>query len=156
MCTPVYDMGVVISRYISPYSVNIPVSGGCGELERGSTLLSYLPPVPPKGTGFHRYVFSLYTHATPLTNNHAPFPGDHTPMGAASVGWLHQRRFSSAEFLHAHEESGLKPWSFAFFQAQWDKSVSHTYQHTLSESALDALTVQSTLHCRIRRQCLLT
>ena len=26
----------------------------------GEALSAYLPPTPPKGTGYHRYVFALY------------------------------------------------------------------------------------------------
>lgn len=120
------------------YSVNIPVRGGCGSVENGSTLLPYLPPVPPQGTGFHRYVFSLYTHATPLSQDPAPV----TPSGgpqAKEGWWLEQRTFSSAEFLSS-KECDMKPWSFAFFQCQWDKSVSHTYKHIISKCLVKLVT----------------
>ncbi len=115
-------------------SVNIPLSSGRGSVDEGSAVLPYLPPVPPQGTGFHRYVFALYIHTTPLSTDPSPLPGDPTHSNQAGEGWLQQRTFSSATFLAAHQASGLKPWSFAFFQSQWDKSVSHTYKHTLSES----------------------
>ena len=129
--------------------MNIPVRGGHGNVEEGSAALPYLPPVPPKGTGFHRYVFSLYTHTVPLPQRlpHAtPLPGDpplsNNPLSGGpetDARWLEQRGFSSAEFVCTHQESGLKPWSFAFFQCQWDKSVSHTYKHTLSKSYLSSI-----------------
>ena len=96
-------------------------------MAEGSTLLQYLPPVPPQGTGFHRYVFSLYTHANPLAT-------DSTHLGVANEGWLQQRLFSSNQFLTSGAEVEIKPWTFCFFQSQWDKSVSHTYKHVLSKS----------------------
>jgi len=37
-----------------------------GNPATGETVCSYLAPVPPRGTGFHRFVFTLYTHTTPL------------------------------------------------------------------------------------------
>jgi phosphatidylethanolamine-binding protein (PEBP) family uncharacterized protein len=35
------------------------VGGGGGEAPETNVLMSYYPPAPPKGTGFHRYVFVL-------------------------------------------------------------------------------------------------
>ena len=104
-----------------PHRVNIPVGEA---ITMGTSVVPYLPPVPPKGTGFHRYVFSLYTHEEPL-------PTDHTHVGVASKGWLQQRLFSSSRFMSTQQ---VKPFTFCFFQSQWDRSVAHTYQHVLSES----------------------
>jgi len=33
----------------------------------GKTLVPWAPPSPPKGSGTHRYYFSVYTHQAPLT-----------------------------------------------------------------------------------------
>ena len=129
--------GVCLVNSLFSCSVNIPVSGGCGSITGGSTVTPYLPPIPPKGTGFHRFVFALYTHDTPLSHT-TPCslrPTDPTHMGVARDAWLHQRGFSSAEFMAVHEDCGLKPWSFAFFQCQWDHSVGNTYKRSLRESA---------------------
>lgn len=94
--------------------------------------MPYLPPVPPMGTGFHRYVFSLYTHTQPLPLDHACIAMA-TSNGGGSEGkvdWLEERSFSSSQFLATHL---VAPHTFCFFQAQWDKSVRHTYQHYLSK-----------------------
>lgn len=113
-----------------PYSVNIPVSGGSGDISAGLTRAHYLPPVPPQGTGLHRFVFSLYTHSEPL-------PQDHThEVGVVTGEWLQQRLFSSAKFL---ETAGVTPQTFCFFQCQWDKSVRHTYKNVLSEYSICAV-----------------
>lgn len=103
--------------------INIPLTEGRGETTQGHHLVPYLPPIPPKGTGFHRYVFSLYTHPDPL-------PQDPAHVGVARQGWLQQRLFSSARFLSSHD---VKPWTFSYFQSQWDSSVQHTYKHVLSK-----------------------
>ena len=31
-------------------------------MSKGETIYEYLPPLPWKGTGFHRLVFTLYEH----------------------------------------------------------------------------------------------
>ena len=112
--------------------MNVPLSAeSARDVCEGTTVMPYLPPVPPMGTGFHRYVFSLYTHTKPL-------PLDHAHMGVATsssgdegkTSWLEERSFSSSQFLATHP---VTPHTFCFFQAQWDKSVRHTYQHHLSE-----------------------
>lgn len=104
----------------------------------GTPLVPYLPPVPPKGTGFHRYVFSLYTHEQPLPTDHAHVGVANegwlqhpAHVGVANEGWLQQRLFSSSRFMSTQR---VKPFTFCFFQSQWDRSVGHTYHHVLSES----------------------
>lgn len=42
--------------YIIDCSGNIPN----GKIEQGEEIVPYLPPFPPKGTGFHRNIFILY------------------------------------------------------------------------------------------------
>ena len=37
-----------------------------GEMTSGHEVVPYLQPVPPRGTGLHRHVFSLYTHPSPI------------------------------------------------------------------------------------------
>lgn len=102
---------------------NIPVSDGVGgDLSQGDTLMPYLPPVSPMGTGIHRFVFSLYTHPQPLPMGVAK------PVGVAREDWLQHRLFSSSRFLATHP---VKPYTFSFFQSQWDRSVRHAYQHIL-------------------------
>lgn len=38
------------------FSGNIPGNN----IEKGETLVEYLQPFPPKGTGYHRHIFVLY------------------------------------------------------------------------------------------------
>lgn len=103
--------------------VNIPCNG---QVVDGTIVTPYLQPVPPRGSGFHRYVFSLYTHAHPLQET-TP-----TGMGLSVEGdWLNQRTMSTRQFLSTRPE--LEPCSFAFFQAQWDNSVHDVYMKSLSE-----------------------
>lgn len=87
----------------------------------GHTVVSYLPPVPPKGSGFHRMVFALYRHTHPL---------ELSKLKTGGESWIKERTFSSMEFQT--NNAGLQPWSFCFYQTQWDESVHQTYMNTLA------------------------
>lgn len=39
---------------------------GSDGVASGNVIVPYLPPVPPRGSGFHRMVFALYRHTQPL------------------------------------------------------------------------------------------
>lgn len=43
-------------EYVHWLVANIPAN----QIEKGDTVIEYLQPFPPKGTGYHRYVFVLY------------------------------------------------------------------------------------------------
>jgi len=38
----------------------------------GMEVCPYLPPVPPQGSGYHRYVFAVYSHKEPLPSDLLP------------------------------------------------------------------------------------
>jgi len=48
---------------------------------QGTSVLSgkeecpYLPPIPPQGSGYHRYVFAVYSHTEPLPLELLPSSG---------------------------------------------------------------------------------
>ena len=126
-CKSSYTKNILLwlSHINTSFRTNIPLNDGHGNVSHGSPLVPYLPPIPPKGTGFHRYVFSLYTHTNLL-------PSDSTHVGITKEeGWLQQRLFSSAEFVETMKD--FRPYTFSFFQSQWDHSVSQTYKHLLSK-----------------------
>lgn len=99
--------------------VNIP----CGRaVSDGTQVTPYLQPVPPRGSGFHRYVFSLYTHPRPLSET--------TPTGlTGKSNWLEQRTFSTRKFLSVN--SNASPYTFSFCQSQWDQGVHNVFMKTL-------------------------
>lgn len=47
---------ILIDNCIQTYSGNIPN----GDVSKGETIVPYLQPFPPKGTGYHRHIFILY------------------------------------------------------------------------------------------------
>lgn len=79
----------------------------------------YLPPIPPQGSGYHRYVFAVYSHVEPLPLDLLPSSGT----------WLERRKFSTSDFLTNYDN--LVPSGFNVFQATWDDSVGHVYRHIL-------------------------
>lgn len=42
--------------HIFIFSGNIPGN----DISKGETIINYLQPFPPKGTGYHRHIFILY------------------------------------------------------------------------------------------------
>lgn len=36
----------------------------------------YLPPIPPQGSGYHRYIFAVYSHTEPLPSDLLPSSGN--------------------------------------------------------------------------------
>nr|XP_023692655.1 39S ribosomal protein L38, mitochondrial isoform X1 [Paramormyrops kingsleyae] len=89
----------------------------------GEELCQYLPPLPVKGTGFHRFIFILFKQDGPIK-----FQEDRRP---APFHNLNQRTFKTLEFYRAHQDS-MTPAGLAFFQSQWDDSVSQTFHGLLN------------------------
>ena len=83
----------------------------CNDLTAASCAAAYVPPMPLKGTGFHRYVFVL------LEQN-----------GIVDLGTKDQlrERFICTRTLMKEHKMGLK--SLAFFQSTWDNTVVNTWQ----------------------------
>ncbi|KAF6207749.1 hypothetical protein GE061_016197 [Apolygus lucorum] len=52
-----------------------------GDLSKGTTLLSYAGPTPPKGTGQHRYVFLVYEQDNPQGIMEKPEKRAHFDLG---------------------------------------------------------------------------
>ncbi|KAG9350366.1 hypothetical protein JZ751_026721 [Albula glossodonta] len=75
------------------------------------------------GTGFHRFVFLLFKQDG-LIN----FEQDRWPSPCHS---LKQRTFKTVEFYRKHQDI-MTPAGLAFFQCQWDESVTETYHNLLN------------------------
>eukprot|EP00731_Ephydatia_muelleri_P036084 Em0200g3a len=93
---------------------------GSDGVASGNIIVPYLPPVPPRGSGLHRLVFALYRHTQPLDPSQLKKGGD---------SWIKERTFSSQDFQA--NNVAVQPWSFCFYQTQWDASVHQTYMNTL-------------------------
>ncbi|MEQ2274743.1 hypothetical protein XENORESO_009391 [Xenotaenia resolanae] len=89
----------------------------------GEELCHYLPPFPAKGTGFHRYIYILFKQEKPIS-----FQEDSRPSPCHS---LVDRTFKTFDFYRKHQDH-MTPAGLAFFQCQWDESVSNTFHNTLN------------------------
>jgi len=119
------------SELMCSCSANVPVKENSSDSwhlpTEGHVVVPYLPPVPPSGTGIHRFVFTLYTHTRPLET--MPIRSD-----TVSENWLQQRKFSTSQFLadNMAADKGMRPFTFSYFQTYWDTSVRHVFKHVLS------------------------
>ncbi|XP_033840565.1 39S ribosomal protein L38, mitochondrial [Periophthalmus magnuspinnatus] len=107
------------AEYVHWMMGNIPA----GAVQSGDELCHYLPPFPPRGTGFHRYIFVLFKQNGPID-----FRDNARPSPCHS---LEERTFKTVEWYKKHQEH-MTPAGLAFFQSQWDASVTHTFHHTLN------------------------
>jgi len=91
--------------------------------QNGDELVSYLPPLPFRGTGFHRYVLLAFHH-----ENKIDLQGYINSLQKDTL--LESRSFSTLDFIQKFE-SDLTPISVSFFQSQWDETVTKTFHETL-------------------------
>ncbi|XP_056153150.1 39S ribosomal protein L38, mitochondrial [Lampris incognitus] len=93
-----------------------------GAVQSGEELCHYLPPFPTKGTGFHRYIYVLFKQEGPID-----FQEDVRQFPCHSLA---DRTFKTVEFYRKHQNN-ITPAGLAFFQCQWDESVTNTFHNIL-------------------------
>ena len=89
----------------------------------GTLNASYLPPIPYRGTGFHRYVLLAFLHKETVDLSEFLLLKD-------SSDPLESRSFSSMKFYQQLQDK-ITPLTASFFQAQWDASVTETFHAKL-------------------------
>lgn len=100
-------------------SANIPN----GKVADGQVLAEYLPPFPPRGVGYQRMVFVLYKQQSRLDlSAHKVDKQDYTK--------LEKRSFNTLEFYRQHQNE-LTPAGLAFYQTNWDESLTDFYHNVL-------------------------
>ncbi|KAG7491747.1 hypothetical protein MATL_G00006750 [Megalops atlanticus] len=107
------------AEYVHWLVGNIPGNA----MHSGEEVCHYLPPFPAKGTGFHRLVFILFKQDAPIDFEH-----DRRLSPCYS---LKQRTFKTVEFYRKHQDL-MTPAGLAFFQCQWDESVTNTFHNLLN------------------------
>ena len=55
-----YHCWMQVWKNLSTNCIRVNIAGG--EVSTGHEVVPYLQPVPPRGSGLHRYVFTLFTH----------------------------------------------------------------------------------------------
>ncbi|NXP46442.1 RM38 protein, partial [Heliornis fulica] len=107
------------SEYLHWLVTNIPGN----DIRSGKEICHYLPPFPAMGTGYHRFIFLLFKQDCPID-----FSEDVRPMPCHS---LKMRTFSTFDFYRKHEDA-MTPAGLAFFQCQWDSSVTWVFHQLLN------------------------
>ncbi|KAL3273753.1 hypothetical protein HHI36_015181 [Cryptolaemus montrouzieri] len=106
-------------EYIHWFVGNIPGQN----IEKGETIVNYLQPFPPKGTGYHRFVFVLYKQERRL---------DFSKFNLKDVNNfdLESRTFLTLDF-YREQQDNLTPAGLSFFQSHWDTSLKNFYHNEL-------------------------
>ncbi|NWR78689.1 RM38 protein, partial [Centropus unirufus] len=107
------------SEYLHWLMMNIPGN----DVSSGEEICHYLPPFPAMGTGYHRFVFLLFKQERPVDVSE-----DVRPKPCHS---LKMRTFSTFDFYRKHEDA-MTPAGLAFFQCQWDSSVTWVFHQLLN------------------------
>ncbi|XP_013907053.1 PREDICTED: 39S ribosomal protein L38, mitochondrial [Thamnophis sirtalis] len=107
------------SEYVHWLVGNIPGN----QIEAGQEICHYFPAFPARGTGYHRYVFLLFKQDQPID-----FTEDVRPMPCHS---LRMRTFKTFDFYKKHQ-SDMTPAGLAFFQCEWDTSVTNIFYELLN------------------------
>lgn len=86
-------------------------------------MADYLPPFPPRGLGYQRMVFVLYKQESRLDlSSHK--------LDAKDYNNLEKRTFSTLDFYRQHQDE-LTPAGLAFYQTNWDESLTSFYHNVL-------------------------
>lgn len=101
------------------FSANIPNN----DIAKADLIVPYLQPFPPKGTGYHRHIFILYKQDKKL---------DFSEYKVVNSTGLDKRTFNTFEFYRKFQDI-ITPAGLAFFQSDWDKSLTDFYHNTLGE-----------------------
>ncbi|KAK3852455.1 hypothetical protein Pcinc_040956 [Petrolisthes cinctipes] len=92
------------------------------DVRSGEVLCDFLQPFPPRGSGYHRYVFVLYKQ-----EGRIDFSQDKRDLPCLS---LKDRSFSTQEFYRRMQDT-LTPAGIAWFQSDWDASLTDFFHDIL-------------------------
>lgn len=85
---------------------NIPLSASQPSIDLNEAILPYQQPLPPKGSGIHRYVYVLLEQPSQLN---------------ADESDLTRENFSVRDFMAKHN---LIPAGVHYFRSQWSPAIS--------------------------------
>lgn len=106
------------AEYLHWFVGNIPENS----VRKGDLVCDYLQPFPPKGTGFHRFVFVLYKQ-----KKHMDYSQLQKSLPCLS---LKDRSFKTYEFYKQNQDL-LTPAGLAFFQCDWEESLKEFFHKVL-------------------------
>ncbi|XP_049829664.1 39S ribosomal protein L38, mitochondrial [Schistocerca gregaria] len=107
------------AEYVHWFVGNIPGNN----ISKGEVIWDYLQPFPPRGTGFHRFVFILYKQEKKMDYEMLKKDG--------SCLRLTDRTFRTLDFYRERQDD-ITPAGLAFFQSDWDSSLTNFFHNTLN------------------------
>ncbi|XP_063705966.1 large ribosomal subunit protein mL38 [Culicoides brevitarsis] len=105
------------SEYVHWLITNIPGN----DVSKGECLVPYLQAFPPKGTGYHRFVFLLFKQEKKL---------DLSSYKVTEQFNLKKRTFSTPNFYKKFQDD-ITPAGLSFFQADYDASLTDFFHKKL-------------------------
>lgn len=118
MTTPDGNMKNSNNEYCHWFMGNIPGN----EIAKGEQLIDYLRPIPPRGLGYCRYIFVLYKQ-----DKYIDYTKYKKELPCLN---LSERDWNTYEFYKEHQDY-ITPAGLAFFQSDWDPSLTDFYHSTL-------------------------
>lgn len=97
-------------------------------MSKGELLAEYLPPFPPKGIGFQRFIFILYRQTERLDYSSFAYK-----LKSEDYVNLEKRTFNTLDFYREYQDV-LTPAGLSFFQTDYDKSLTSFYHNVLGMS----------------------
>nr|XP_033331815.1 39S ribosomal protein L38, mitochondrial [Megalopta genalis] len=118
MSTPDGNLQNSEDEYCHWFIGNIPGN----KVEQGEQIMDYMKPIPSRGIGYYRYIFLLYKQNKHL--NYAEY------KKAQPCLQLKERNWNTLTFYQKHQDD-LTPAGLAFFQSDWDHTVTEFYHSSL-------------------------
>ncbi|XP_017779211.1 PREDICTED: 39S ribosomal protein L38, mitochondrial [Nicrophorus vespilloides] len=106
-------------EYVHWFVGNIPGN----KVESGETIVDYMQPIPPKGSGYHRHIFVLYKQEKKLDFEQLKKSGPCLTLS--------ERTFSTLDFYRERQDD-LTPAGLVFFQSDWDATLTDFYHDVLN------------------------
>ncbi|XP_054275521.1 39S ribosomal protein L38, mitochondrial [Macrosteles quadrilineatus] len=92
-------------------------------VHKGEVVADYIQPFPARGTGFQRFIFTLYKQTEKIDYSALKIPSNEVN--------LDKRIFSTYDFYQPRQDH-LTPAGLAFCQVDWDHSVSNFFHTVLN------------------------
>ncbi|XP_034175192.1 mitochondrial ribosomal protein L38 [Osmia lignaria lignaria] len=119
MSTPDGNMQNSSNEYCHWFLGNIPEN----KIGQGEEIIDYLRPITPRGVGYYRYAFILYKQNQRL--DYAEYKKTPPPCLR-----LTDRDWNTLKFYQKYQDY-LTPAGLAFFQSDWDPTVTKFYHSVL-------------------------
>ncbi|KOC61450.1 39S ribosomal protein L38, mitochondrial [Habropoda laboriosa] len=124
MCTPDGNLENSNNEYCHWFLGNICEN----RVEECEQIMDYLRPIPARGVGYYRYIFTLYKQNQHL--DYTEYKRVQQQQQQQPCLQLKERNWNTLEFYRKYQDH-LTPAGLAFFQSDWDPTVKEFYHSAL-------------------------